>query len=91
MAHRKSHRRRHYKRKQTGNIVNKTIKSGYAVADSTSKKYMPKVKSGIENLGSNVTETAKQTVPYLQNLSRKFLNMIGVRTRKSGRSRGFIY
>lgn len=91
MAHKKSHRRRHRTRGQRGNILNKTIKQGYSVAEHTSKKYMPKVKSGIESLGSNVTESAKQSVPYLQHLSRKFLNMIGVRTRKSGRSRGFIY
>ncbi len=91
MAHKKSHRRRHRKRGQKGNILNKTLKQGYSVAQETSKKYMPKVKTGIESLGSNVTESAKQSVPYLQHLSRKLLNMIGIRTRKSGRSRGFIY
>jgi len=93
MAHKKGHSRRRFKRKTktNRNILNKTIKQGYSVAEETSKKYMPKVKSGIESLGSNVTETAKESVPYLQNLSRKLLNMIGVRTRKSGRSRGFIY
>lgn len=95
MAHKKSHRRRHGRNK---NVLNKTLKTGYSVATKgysvakqTSRRYMPKVKSGIENLGSNVTETAKETVPYLQKLTRRVLAMIGVRTRKSGRNRGFIW
>jgi hypothetical protein len=92
MAHKKTHRRSHRRRKETkGNILNKTINKSYSVAQETSKKYMPKVKSGIEHLGSNVTETAKESVPYLQRLTRRVLDMIGIRTRKSGRSRGFVW
>ena len=97
MAHKKSHRRRHGKSRRT-NILNKTMKrgysvaqKGYSVAQETSKKYMPKVKSGIETLGSNVSETAKESVPYLQKLTRRVLDMIGIRTRKSGRSKGFVW
>lgn len=98
MAHKKSFRRRNRKSQGKNNILNKTIKRGYSVAESsysvakeTSKKYMPKVKTGIETIGSNVTETAKESVPYLQKLTRRVLDMIGIRTRKSGRNRGFIW
>lgn len=106
MAHKKGHRRSHSRRhgkKKT--MLNKTIKTGYSVASKglsvaskgfsvakqTSRKYMPKVKSGIETLGSNVTEKAKETVPYLRNITRRVFDMINSRTRKSGRSRGFIF
>lgn len=98
MAHKKSHRRRHRKTGRKNNLLNTTVKRGYSVAEKgysvakeTSQKYMPKVKSGLEKIGSNVTETAKESVPYLQKLTRRVLDMIGVRTRKSGRSRGFIW
>ena len=98
MAHKKSHRRRHHKTGGKNNILNKTMKRGYSVAEKgysvakeTSKKYMPKVKSSLEKIGSNVTDTAKESVPYLQKLTRRVLDMIGVRTRKTGKSRGFIW
>jgi len=91
MAHKKTHRRNRRSKRTRGNILNKSIKQGYSVAQETSKKYMPKVKSGIENLGSNVTQTAKESVPYLQKLTRRVLDMIGIRTRKSGRSRSFVW
>lgn len=98
MAHKKSHRRKNSKNRGKRSILNTTMKRGYSVAEKgysiakqTSQKYMPKVKTGIENLGSNVSETAKETVPYLQKLTRRVLDMIGVRTRKNGKSRGFIW
>lgn len=98
MANKKSHRRKSVKNRGKGGILNTTMKRGYSVAQKgysvakeTSKKYMPKVKSGIEDIGSNVTETAKQSVPYLQKLTRRLFDMIAVRTRKNGKSRGFIW
>ena len=75
MAHKKSHRRRYRKKGGKNNLLNTTIKRGYSVAEKsysvakeTSRKYMPKVKSGLEKIGNNVTETAKESVPYLQKL-----------------------
>jgi hypothetical protein len=98
MAHKKSHRRRNPKTQRKNNILNKTLKRGYSVAErgysvakQTSKKYMPKVKSSIETIGSNVTESAKESVPYLQKLTRRIFDMIGVRTRKNSKSRGFVW
>ena len=54
MAHRKHHHSSSRKRKSSKNIINKTISQTVSVAKSTSKKYMPKVKTSIENIGSKV-------------------------------------
>lgn len=84
MPHKKGHRR-HMRSKK--NMVRATLERGV----STSRKYIPKVKEGLENVGSNVTVTAKKSVPLLQQLTRKLLNLIGIRTRRNKRSRGFVF
>ena len=52
------------------NMVKKTltngVEKGVSVIKNTSKKYMPKVKTGLEDVGSKVTSTAKKSVPMLQ-------------------------
>ena len=70
--HRHSHRRshRHYKR----NILNNTLDKGVSVVKTTSHKYMPKVKSGLEGVGSKVIKTSKQSVPFLQRMTRKLFS-----------------
>ena len=75
--HRKTRRNRSYK-----NIVNKTVDKSVSVVKSTSRKYMPKVKSGLENVGSKVVKTGEQSVPYLQSLTRKFFSKFSGKTRK---------
>jgi hypothetical protein len=47
----------------------------------TSKKYMPKVKSGLENVGSKVTKTATKTIPVLQKTTRNLFSMLGLKKR----------
>ena len=79
MAHRR------HKRTSRKNIVNKTIEQTVSVTKSTSKKYMPKVKSGLENVGSKVVKTGQQSVPFLQNLTRKFFGLFTGKTRKRRR------
>jgi hypothetical protein len=82
MAHKKSHRRS--KRTHTSkNIVSKTLGKGVTTVKATSKKYMPKVKSSLENVGSKVITTTKKSVPFLQGLTRKVFNMFKVKTRKN--------
>ena len=73
MAHRRHHRssRRNTKK----NYLNKTINQTVSVAKSTSKKYMPKVKSGLENVGSKVVTTGEQSIPFLQRMTRKFFGL----------------
>jgi len=65
--HRKSHRSSH-----------RSFKRG---SNSTSNKYMPKVKTGLENVGSKVVDTTQKSVPYLQNMTRKFFGMFFGKTK----------
>jgi hypothetical protein len=44
---------------------------------------MPKVKSGLENVGSNVVRTGQKTIPFLQQMTRKFFGMFSLKTRKN--------
>jgi phage-related tail protein len=53
MSNRKSHRR------SNKNFVGKSVSKGVNMVKSTSKKYMPKVKSSLENVGSVVSSTAQ--------------------------------
>ena len=81
MAYRK-HRKtsKHFRR----NAVKKTFSKGVYMVKNTSKKYMPKVKSGLETVGSKVTSTAEKSVPMLQSASRKFFGLFGVgKTKKN--------
>jgi hypothetical protein len=81
----RSKRRSHRSRKShrnTKNIINKTVGKSVSVVKSTSRKYMPKVKSGLENVGSKVVKTGEQSVPYLQSLTRKFFSKFSGKTRK---------
>jgi hypothetical protein len=62
----RKHSRRNLSKKNK-NILNKGMES----MKSTSRKYIPKVKTSIENVGSKVTTTARQSVPFLQKSMRK--------------------
>jgi len=46
---------------------------------------MPKVKSGIEGVGSKVIKTSQQSIPFFQQMTRKFLNLFSTKTRKNKR------
>lgn len=89
-SHRKNHSRSHKKRRSSKNIIDKTIDTTVDVADktvsftkTTSKKYMPKVKSGLEDVGSKVITTGTKSVPFLQRMTRKFFGMFtGNKTKK---------
>jgi hypothetical protein len=92
MVHRKSHRKKHnrsQKKRHSKNIINKTVNSTLSVAHkftkSTSKKYMPKVKSGLENVGDKVIKTGTKSIPFLQSMSRKFVGMFSKNKTKKHR------
>jgi hypothetical protein len=82
MAHRKSYRyhrkRSHKKKRHSNNYMNSTV----SAVKYTNKKYMPKVKNGIENVGSNVIKTGSQSIPFLQRMTRKFFGMFSRKTKK---------
>lgn len=67
--------------------VKETLVKGVSIVKSTSKKYMPKVKAGLEDVGSKVTTTAKNSVPMLQQASRKFFSLFGIGKSKSKKNR----
>ena len=71
MAHRRHYKTSRKNKKRSKNIINKTV----YVVKSTSKKYMPKVKSGLENVGNKVVKTGEQSIPFLQRMTRKFFGM----------------
>jgi hypothetical protein len=68
MTHRRNHRRRRFSRK---NILNNTVDQSVGIVKNTSKKYMPKVESGLENVGSKIIRSSKKSIPFLQRLTRK--------------------
>lgn len=68
---RKSHRRS----RRNKNIIQKS----YKTLEGTSQKVMPKVKIGLENVGSQVTKGVSETIPMFKQLSNKFF---GLFTRK---------
>jgi hypothetical protein len=83
--HRRSSHRRKRSKHSNKNIINKTLEQSVSVAKSTSKKYMPKVKSGLENVGSKVVKTGQQSIPFLQQMTRKFIGIFSSKTKKNRR------
>ena len=75
MARHRHRRTSHRHKRSSKNIINKTIDQSVSVAKSTSKKYMPKVKSGLENVGSKVIKAGEQSIPFLQRMTRKLFGM----------------
>lgn len=77
MKPRKTHR--HRKSRKSRNILNKTLKRSVSVVKNTSNKYMPKVKTSLENVGSKVVKTGQLSIPYLQSLTRKVFRKFGIK------------
>jgi len=92
--HRKRTLKRHHKhhsRKNKTMVKGKhMVKKGYNLVKSTSKKYMPAVKSGLEGVGSKVTKTAKNAVPVLQKTTRDLFGIVGIK-KKSATKRVHFY
>jgi hypothetical protein len=75
MRHHKS-RRHHRHRGSRKNFINKSLDNSVQLVKSTSKKYMPKLKTGLESVGSKVVKTSQESVPYLQRLTRKAFGLL---------------
>jgi len=78
--HGKRHHR-HTKRHHTGKNK-RMIKRGFKMVKSTSRKYMPAVKSGLEGVGSKVTKTATKSVPVLQKATRDIFSIFGMKKKR---------
>ena len=82
MAHRRTHRHRKSRKSRktrSRNLLNKTLNQSVSVVKNTSKRYMPKVKSSLENVGSKMIKSGQESVPYLQRLTRKVFGKFGVK------------
>jgi hypothetical protein len=66
-----------YKRRGV-NIFNNSV----SMVKNTSRKYMPKVKHSLENVGSQVIKTSNKSVPFFQRMTRKLFNLVGLKSRK---------
>ena len=76
-------RRNRSRSRRNKNFIKRTFKTGMNAATTTSRRYMPKVKSGLESVGSKVTKTATKTIPVLQKTTRNIFSMLGIK--KKGR------
>ena len=74
-------RTRRNRSRRNKNFIKRTFKTGMNAASTTSKRYMPKVKSGLEGVGSRVTKTATNTIPVLQKTTRNLFSMLGLKKR----------
>jgi hypothetical protein len=63
-------------------MIKKSLSKGYNVAKTTTKKYAPKVKAGLETVGSEVKVVAKKSVPLIKTAADKLLGLIN-KTRKN--------
>lgn len=63
-------------------MIKKSLSKGYNVAKTTTKKYAPKVKAGLETVGSKVKVVAKKSVPIIKNVTDKLLGLVN-KTRKN--------
>lgn len=81
MAHkRRTHRRKSHRRSRQ-NLVGQSVET----VKATSRRYMPKVKTGLENVGSKVITTTKKSVPFLQKLTQKLFSSFTGKTRRNNR------
>ena len=82
MAYIKRHNKSYKKRSNSRLMIQKSLSKGYNVAKTTTKKYAPKVKAGLENVGSKVTVVAKKSVPFIQKSADKILSLFN-KTKKN--------
>jgi hypothetical protein len=80
-----AYRKHRSSKRSRRNAMKKTFVKGVSMVENTSKKYIPKVKSGLEKVGSKMTTSAEKSVPMLKQASRKFLSIFGIGKTKKHR------
>lgn len=80
MASKKRHNKSSTNNKAS--MIKKSLSKGYNVAKTTTKKYAPKVKAGLETIGSKVKVVAKKSVPLIKQATDKLLGLVN-KTRKN--------
>lgn len=85
---------RHHKRTNKKRTSKNMLKKGLSVVQTTSQRYMPKVKTGLENVGSKVTNAASKgmsrTMPMVQRKARDLLGMIGLNKSRRNKRVSFL-
>ena len=85
---------RHHKRNNKKRTSKNMLKKGLSVVQTTSQRYMPKVKTGLERVGSNVTNAASKgmsrTMPMVQRKARDLLGMIGLNKSRRNKRVSFL-
>ena len=71
-----------FSKKNAGTMIKKSLSKGYNVAKTTTKKYAPKVKAGLETVGSKVKVVAKKSVPVVKSVADKLLGLLN-KTKKN--------
>ena len=74
-----------YSNRKKHNIFKKTLDTSVNLLKNTNHKYMPKLKHGLENVGSKVVQSSQKTIPFLQQLTRKFLGIFGLKSKSKTR------
>ena len=77
--HRRGHKRSGHSKK---NMLNKMVATSMTTVKSTSKKYMPKVKSGLESVGSKVVSTGQKSVPFFKRMTQKLFSVFSSKSRR---------
>ena len=67
------------------------LKQGLSAVQPTTKKYMPKVRYGLEKVGAKMTDTAAKSVdksvPMIEKKARELLGMLGFNKTQNKRNK----
>ena len=78
-------------RRSRSNRSTKYLKKGLSAVQTTTKKYMPKVRYGLEKVGAKMTDTAAKSVdksvPMIEKKARELLGMLGFNKTQNKRNK----
>ena len=88
----KTHKRRGGRSgRSRSNRSTKYLKKGLSAVQTTTKKYMPKVRYGLEKVGAKMTDTAAKSVdksvPMIEKKARELLGMLGFNKTQNKRNK----
>ena len=92
----KTHKHRGGRRSSRNNrssksMSNKYLKNSLSVVQTTTKKYIPKVRYGLEKVGANMKDTAAKSVdksvPMIEKKARELLSLIGFNKTQNKRNK----
>ena len=79
------------RKRSRSNRSTKYLKKGLSAVQTTTKKYMPKVRYGLEKVGAKMTDTAAKSVdksvPMIEKKARELLGMLGFNKTQNKRNK----